>query len=165
MTEIKLNLENLTEDERKQLTELVEKANKAESKAWKPKDYEPFWAISRHGTISQIRFLTENCDEADYAIGNCFKTKEEAEFAIERFKIRAELQRYADEHNEPIDWCNDRQRKHGIHCDYTAKKLYVYFHTTCREPFQIYFSSQEIAEAAIKAVGEERIKKYLFGVE
>ena len=37
MDEIKLNMENLTKEEREQLLKLVEKANRKESKVWKPK--------------------------------------------------------------------------------------------------------------------------------
>ena len=31
-------------------------------------------------------------------------------------------------------------------------------------PFNIYFTSEEIAEKAIETIGEDRIKKYYFGV-
>ena len=165
MTEIKLNIENLTESERKQLMELVEKGSKTESKAWKPKYGEMFWRVGGVDGPYSLRWANYDGDELLYSIGNCFKTKEEAEFAIERLKIRAELQRYADEHNEPIDWDNNRQNKYGITYSHEYKELKVWFTLGIKDAFQIYFTSEEIAKAAIKAVGEERIKKYLFEVE
>lgn len=167
MNEIKVNLDNLTEEERKQLMALVEKGNKAQSKVWKPKKGEVYWTIGGCGVLYQLIWADDRNDEDSYAFGNCFRTKEKAEFALERLKIRAELQRYADEHNEgEIDWGNYKP-KYYIYYDYDngSKGVGIDYVTTWRLPFQVYFTSSIIAQNAIKAVGEDRIKKYLFGVE
>ena len=164
MNELKVNFENLTEEERAELLKLVEKANKPKNKVWKPEDREEYYFIWGRGITDGV-WSGWNIDENKYAIGNCFKTREEAQNAVERLKIRAELQRYADEHNEPIDWKNNNQEKWYIYFDYDDKRFVYMWKSFTRNCFQIYFSSEEIARAAVQAVGEERIKKYLFGVE
>lgn len=163
MNELKVNFENLTEEERAELLKLVEKANKPKSKVWKPKEGESYFAWC--GTVRNYDWDNDCIDNNNYAIGNCFKTEEEAQNAVERLKIRAELQRFADEHNEPIDWEDCITDKWYICYDYLYKIVGCSPIRIVRDCFQIYFTSREVAKAAIQSVGEERIKKYLFGVE
>lgn len=161
MNELKVNFDNLTAEERAELLKLVEKANKPKSKAWKPENGEEYYYIGNDGIVwkDSYGFIIK------YAIGNVFKTKEEAQNAVERLKIRAELQRYADEHNKPIDWENHNTDKWYICFDYDDRRFVYMWKSFTRNCFQIYFTSEEIARAAVQAVGEERIKKYLFEVE
>ena len=164
MNELKVNSENLTAEERAELLKLVEKANKPKSKVWKPKneeEYYSFWADS----VYDYSWINDFFDKGNYSIGNCFKTKKEAENAVERLKIRAELQRFADEHNEPIDWKNRNTAKWYIRFNYDDEIVECSRVRAVRDTFQIYFTSEEVAEAAVQSVGEDRIKKYLFGVE
>lgn len=166
MNELKVNFENLAEEERAELFKLVEKANKPKSKAWKPKNGELYYSCSWNGNVYSYCWSNDFFDEKNYLIGNVFKTKEEAENAVERLKIRAELQRFADEHNDkPIDWKDTNQKKWRICFDYNEGTLKYNFFYWIKDCFQIYFSSEEIAKAAVQSVGEERIKKYLFEVE
>lgn len=54
------------------------------SKRWKPKKYEWYWMIA----FSELVPVMWNADGADlsrWQIGNCFKTKEEATDALEKF--------------------------------------------------------------------------------
>lgn len=164
MNELKVNFENLTAEERAELLKLVEKANKPKSKVWKPENREEYYFIWGRGITDGV-WSGYDIDENRYSIGNCFKTEEEAQNAVERLKIRAELQRFADEHNEPIDWKNRNTAKWYIRFNYDDEIVEWSPVRTARDTFQIYFSSEEVARAAVQAVGEERIKKYLFGVE
>lgn len=167
MNELKVNFDNLTKEERAELLKLIEKANKPKSKVWKPEKGERYYSLC-FGSVSNYCWNSTGdfIDNGNYAIGNCFKTAEEAQNAIERLKIRAELQRYADEHNDkPIDWKNGNQEKWGIYFVYDNGEVRCFCSYWIRDFFQIYFTSKEIAKAAVQAVGEERIKKYLFGVE
>lgn len=165
MNELKVNFENLTAEERAELLKLVEKANKPKNKAWKPKDDEEYYYFLAGG-VYVYSWNNDFFDKGNYSTGNCFKTEKEAENAGERLKIRAELQRYADEHNDkPIDWENRNTAKWYIRFNYDDEIVEWSRVRTVRDTFQIYFSSEEVAKAAVQSVGEERIKKYLFGVE
>lgn len=93
-----------------------------------------------------------------YEYGNYYRTKEDADFARERKRLLNELESFA---------CTEiKDQKH----DY-------YYFTYCRGSHEIIigcssrftdylmFESKKDAEAAIKAVGADRIKKYYFRVE
>lgn len=160
---ITVNMENLTQDERDILLKLIKKAN-AESKVWKPKLRDDYWFINNRG----VDYFNSNEDQIDdflYSVGNCFKTKEEAEFALERQKVITELKRFAEENNEyELDWHNGKQNKYEIYYDASDEKIDVYWFYTNKRNL-IYFSSEKIAREAIKTIGEDRLKKYYFEVE
>lgn len=123
--DIKVNLNNLTEDERNTLLSLVEKGNKPKNKIWKPKYDEGYYASDSSGAVLETTWNTE-IDEQMYDIGNCFKTKKEAEFEVERLKVIAELKRYAQEHNEcEVDWSNANQFKYYLYYSYALKKFFL----------------------------------------
>lgn len=164
--QITVNMENLTNEEREQLLKLVKKSNETTKKRWRAEEHEAYYIITCDG---QIELSTEmNCpfDERIYELGNYFKTKKEAEFEVDKKLVYQELKDYALEHNEnDIDWTNVNQLKWGIFYDNESKCLdYDYWYTRCYIG-QIHFYSEETAREAVKAVGEDRIKKYLFGVE
>ena len=97
---ITINLEGLNKEEREQLLRLVEKA-KRPKKIWKPECGEWYWYIGSDGQISHCEWANDRIDRGRYSMGNCFRTKEEAEFAREKQKIKTELQRFADKYNDP----------------------------------------------------------------
>lgn len=163
---ITVNMENLSQEERSTLLSLIEKANKPKNKAWKPEKDEKYYYSYSYGSIEQDTYHDNNVDtyvhKNRYAIGNCFKTREEAEFAIERQKVITELKRYAMEHNEEkIDWNNGKQIKYSLSYQHNKNMILIdccYSSQCC----SIFFTSEEIAIAAIKEIGEERLKKYYF---
>lgn len=164
--ELKVNFENLNEEEKERLLALVEKANKPKSKVWKPKTDEKYWFVDSTGAIDWNYWSDCGVDNYRYTIGNCFETEEEAEFALENLKILAELQRYAKKHNEcEIDWNEREQIKWQFDYAYGSERIVYYSSALRRTPILPYFTSEIIAKQAVKEVGEERIKKYLFGVE
>lgn len=160
MEEIKLNMENLSPEEREQLMKLIEKANKKESKIWKPELNKAYYYIHDSGTLSDTVAAAGDWTSSRYAIGNCFRTREEAEFALERQKVIVELERFAKEHNNTAE----------------APNYFIIYNTMRKEfkiTWQVYnfcklvqsFTSVEIAQKAIEAIGEERLKKYYFEVK
>lgn len=161
---LQINMNNLTDEERATLLSLVEKANKSESKVWKPEMEEKFYTLFGYGSINELTWLNHADIIKRYEIGNCFKTKDEAKFALERQKVITELKRYALEHNEKeINWNDIGQTKFSLYFCHTSKKILVNVYNFDQTTF-IYFTSRDIAKAAIEAIGEERLKKYYFEV-
>ena len=164
MENISVDMNNLNETEREQLLTLVTKANKGKSKVCIPEDGEKYWVISSDGQqLSKYTWCGDYFEYGLLAIGNCFKTREEAEFEVERLKVIKELKDYALEHNESeIDWKN-------------KEKWYIYYDYPCSAVFSawtykmglntVYFTSSEIADNAIKSIGKNRLKKYYFEIE
>ena len=161
---LNVNMENLTESERNQLLALVKKSTEEKPKVWKPKDEEEYYYIDDSGDVSCTYCNCCIVDDDRYAIGNCYRTREEAEFALEKLKVIAELKRFAQKHNEKIDWKNSDKKKYYLYYDYSANNIACKFKQYTRMS-TIYFSSSEIAQQAIKAIGADRLKKYYFEVE
>lgn len=160
---ITLNMENLSEDEREQLMKLVEKANKMR----KPENGEQYYIIYSYGGIDLCVWCDTKEDKGRYSIGNCFKSKEETEFAVEKAKVIAELKRFAEENNErEIDWNDWTQYKFSIYCSYLHDDDIQYKESHAHKYGNtVYFTSEKIAKAAVKKIGEDRLKKYYFEVE
>lgn len=172
MEEIKVNLDNLTNEERETLLKLVEKGNKINKKRERFKIY---CCIGNDGGIvyQNDHYFNNNDNDDDtqynefhYRFGNYFQTKEEAYFARKKHLIYQQLSDYALEHNEEeIDWNNLGQFKWFIRYDSNYKEIRYCWTKFSIYINQIYFTSKEIMKDAIKEIGEDNIKKYLFGVK
>ena len=157
MENISVNFENLTEEERNTIIHLISKSKTKE--VWKPKAEENYFCIdTSNSVIMAWVWRGDRYAESDYAIGNCFKTKEEAEFAIEKLKVQAELRHYAEAHNE-----NGKETNYKIYYHKTNKSLSIQ-EIYCFLDESVTFTSFKIAEDAVTEIGADRIKKYLFNI-
>lgn len=159
MEEFKVELENLTDKEKKTFLHLVKKSKKSRRKYMN----EIYYSIAEDGNIvgsvENDTLYDENC----WKFGNYYNTKEEAEFVKQKQLVYQELKRYAVEHNtEEIDWENYLQIKYFIYCNTKSNDLGIMDVSKRKITGQVYFTSEKIAENAIKYIGEDRIKKYLF---
>ena len=123
-----------------------------------PQDGDGYWYIDDYGYILSEKWDGLDFEEFRLEIGNVFKTKEQAEFAAEKLKVEAELRKFSrpfekGEYNSYIFFYIDG--------DY----LEVGYKVSTPSQGAIYFESEEKAHQAIESVGEERIKKYIFGEE
>lgn len=165
---ITINLEGLSKEEREQLLGLVEKAKRVEKseKVWKPEYGDWYWYISSDGQVDNCEWVNGSMDLGRYAMGNCFRTREEAEFAREKQKIKTELQRYALEHNDPEKEAWNLKNSHfGLVLKHDTKDIGQTDLRIFQDESVTCFTSASIARDAIGAVGRERILKYIFGVE
>lgn len=138
-----------------------------ESKRFVPNHGDIYYFIMGDGYITDSVYCQNYVtDRHRLAMGNCFKTKEEAKFAAEKIKVYQELKNFADENNDhPIEWRQPNISNYYIYLYHDDNALYVSDCWTCQDLGQVYFSSEELAKQAIQKVGKDRIKKYLFGVE
>ena len=127
-------------------------------KRYKPEKGEKYYYISGNGTIFCELWGNDKIDKPYAKYYNVFKTKEEAEFAAERWKVMRELEMLADDDEE---W--DEENVHYT-IKYNGKSLYV---TKCWfdriHPF--FFKSIGSAQRAIDNIGEDRLKKYWLGIK
>lgn len=138
-----------------------------EEKKWGPKKGAVYWFITPDGCIDYYSYEDDETDKNFIAIGNCFQTEQQAEFMTEKLRVIHELEKFAFENNEKeIDWNDVNQTKYYLGMSQAEKIIDVFFtYKWCYTPFNIYFTSEEIAEKAIETIGEDRIKKYYFGVK
>ena len=134
------------------------KALKAEVRQEFPQDGDNYYYIEPNGRFNWIYWSESNYDLQKQALGNVFQTEEQAEFAVEKLKVEAELRKFS----RPFK-CGEINRY--IFLDTNGEFLDVV--GVCYSQYQgtIYFESDEKAHDAIESVGEDRIKKYIFGVE
>lgn len=148
-----------------------ERANQKVSKVksrniQKPKYGNEYYYIDADGCIDITQWKDCWFDETRWELGNVFLTEEKAKFAREKQKVKVELQRYADEHNDPNQKEWDGENEHCcIRYDIVDRDLTTAYLYTSQTINGIYFTSEEIAEDAANKIGIKRILKYLFDVD
>ena len=86
---INVNLLNLSEEEREQLMSLIKKANQPQKNRWRGEKNDVYYSITGDGRIVDNRESESTCDDVVYQFGNYFKTKEEAEFELNKRLVSA----------------------------------------------------------------------------
>ena len=153
----------LTEEQEKHIKEYL---GFKESKKWRPTLGERYYYVDKFGDIDYCNFDDADLDVYRVDVNNCFKTEEDALFRLEQTKVYNELKNFADENNEDeIDWENGDQQKYSFYFSHNTNSLIIDDSYMLHEMGKIYFLSRELVTQAIEKVGEDRIKKYLFGVE
>lgn len=136
---------------------------KNEIKVWEPSLGDLYYYINSNGDIKFSYYNTRSIDKR--CIGNFFKTDEEADHMVEKLKVIRELQ---DLSNIKLNM-SDYVKNNGIYYiayDFTQNRIVPLFDNISRNiPFNVYFSTKEDCEEAIKTIGEDRIKKYYFDIE
>lgn len=155
--------QNLFKSLFEQFCERSEKEEKANSCGLKNGD--TYYYITNDGQIGIAKWQGRASDFRRLALGNVFKTEKDTEFGIEKQKVRVELQRYADEHNDPDKEEWDGENEHyRIGYDIDADDFIITSGWYIIRD-DVYFTSKEIAEDAANKVGAKRIMKYLFDVD
>lgn len=155
------DIRKLIDDNWEDIKALVIEKAEAEQKL-KPKtiwdfntnDRDSYYYIDEAGYLRPDWF-DEGYFEIRRDLGNAFLTEEEAEFELERRKIEAIMRRYS----RPF---KNRSNNYFLHfynrISICIGLLWAYnYGAPC-------FESKEIAQKVIDEIGEDRLKKYWFGV-
>jgi len=156
----------IVKDFTKKLQELAnlnkeEQEKKEIKKRWRPNLGEIYFRINWDDIVS-LTWENDTYDNKYYNVRDIYKTREEAEFELERRKIMIELQNYADEHNGEI--------AHPSYAFWLALDEDDMSITVENDSFlppvgTVLFSNGDIAYDAIETIGEDRIIKYMFGID
>ena len=132
-------------------------ALKAEEQEF-PQEGDSFYSISETGNIEGgMIWGGYPVDMNRMAIGNVFRTKDQAEFAAEKLRVEAELRKFS----RKFIWGGEN----WILSMGTNKDIFLVYEDDEMNQGAVYFEDEYKALEAIEAVGKERIKKYIFGVE
>jgi len=165
MTKLEFNEENLSKEQIEQLENIVKESKK--KKVWKPKYGDKVYWIypfSEHG-IDYCTFENNDSDLLAYNMGSIFETKAQAEFELEKRKVEFEIKQCAERHNDESTLLRAETNRYFIWIDMDTKEIKVGFTRGLWNQGVIYFTNEEDCRNCIEQVGEERIKKYIFGVE
>ena len=125
-----------------------------------PQDGEEYWYIDDDAEVMNIEWYDSEYSRGRVSIGNIFRNEKEAEFAVGKLKVEAELRKFS----RPFE--NGKFNYYiSLSVDDDVVEAKVQFIGFYCSQGTIYFESEEKAQQAIEAVGEERIKKYIFGEE
>ena len=160
---------NLTEEQINAIKVLIGKdCNTEEQKEEEvpsfPQEGDTYYYLYSDGAVGYDKYHAVFDTEINrLSLGNYFKTKEEAEFEVERLKVLHEMKQFAEPKDYKWDSFNEH---HYIYCRFLNNNNFVEIGNlnSCKSD-EIYFESEEDAKACIKAVGEDRIKKYYLGIE
>lgn len=170
---LKSTLQTTNKSIEKKIKELEERINTfkttinkeiEDNKKWKPELQEFYWTIDwviNKYKVIETRWLNDNLDRFRYNLfGWCFKTKEEADFELERLEVIAEMKEFT------YEFSNDEWESNDIN------KYFLYLNKNnnimdwdCNTDIQrndLYFKSYKDIQTCIDTVGEDRIKKYYF---
>lgn len=115
-----------------------------------------YWSISESGSLTGTAWTGIKYDESCYRIGNVFKTMAEAEFEVEKRKVLHELRMMGKPFvRGKFNLVIYMEDENIIISRAILNTLYGNY----------YFRTKDEAENAIKKIGEDRIKKYLFGID
>ena len=155
------DIRKLIDDNWDEIKELIAKKIEAEQKPktiWdlKKGDEEKYYRLYNNGTIVLTTFES-SMDRLFRYLGNAFLTKEEAEFELERRKIEAIMRKYS----RPFV---DGKTNYFLACSRDSKAVVVDYYWNIDYGIPC-FESKEVAEKVINEIGEDRLKKYWYGVE
>lgn len=119
-------------------------------------DKEGYYRLYGDGRIYHLSF--NGYMDAHYRkAGGAFLTLEEAEFEAERREIGAIMRKYSS----PFEW-----GENNYYIEYVHSTPHIGIDYLSTYNFGIpYFKSREIALKVIEEIGEDRLKKYWFGVK
>lgn len=118
-----------------------------------------YWYIDSNGNVYNETWENDAIDNGRRNNGNCFLTKEDAEFDVMRRKVEATLLKYGRREFKNRDY------NFYIVYDHNGSLATILNDTFCQYSNTIYFDTEELCQKAIIVTGEENIKKYIFGVK
>lgn len=125
---------------------------------WDLKEGDTYYVISGYGEVLETTWKY-NIDSNSRKIGNAFLTKEEAEFEVERRKVETEMLQLGGRRKMKRDEDN-----YYISYDEKTGNFAYLMRIWVNVQGLIFFDSAIDAIDAVQEIGEDRIKKYIFGV-
>lgn len=150
---------NLQEENKALKERIAELEEQEKDEQGLPQEDDFYWYVDPTGRALIGEWEGFNIAKDMLEIGNIFQTEEQAEFAAEKLKVEAELRKFSrpfkegENENWFILWGTYKKE---VQIDWSRKLI---------RQGTIYFESRKKANEAVESVGEERIKKYIFGVE
>ena len=123
-----------------------------------PQYGDEYWCIGDWLLPTRSVYEDDYTDRGRKYSGNIYKTKEQAEFAVEKLKVEAELRKFSRPFKEDED-------NYFIQINSSYNNIVIDTEEGYQTQGTTYYETRNETLLAIDTVGEDRIKKYIFGVE
>ena len=147
------NTERLINDLQNELNGLKEQKDildKEENKVWKPNKGETYFCVCFDGSPHRYVWIGNDEDKEAYEIGNCVKTKKEAEDMVFCIKLYAKLKKFAKENNE---WEKNQEKYFVFYYNNETDEILIECLANNYNDFgTIMFSSEDLCEKAIEKI-------------
>ena len=155
-----MNLQEELKSLKERIAELEEQVEEEYVKGEQafPQSGDDYWFVDAEGNVVCTTYTEYHDDKRKMEIGNIFKTKEQAKFASEKLMVEAELRKFSIPFKEDENNC-------FIQINSSYNNIVIDTDEGYQTQGTIYYETRKEALLAIESVGEERIKKYIFGVE
>ena len=141
--------------------EKEEKENKSTNKRWRGRCGQNYYYVTHDNNVRCKTDYYTSVDEFRYDTRNYFRSEQEAQKYANVIETERQLKKFADEHNDKIDWTNINQDKWSLYHSYSGYEVSIAIRCVTKDAGVIYFSSREIARQAIDEIGTDKIKEYL----
>ena len=141
----------------------IEKIQKKPKSVWDLTEEYKYYYINCYGEIDSTFYDGYEEDVDIIKCGNAFLTREEADHEAERRKCEAILLKYGT--RDMMSLANYLTDKFYIIYNNYDNLIEIESKQFTHTQGTIYFKSKELAQKAIKEVGEDRLKKYVFNVK
>lgn len=153
--ELYMNLQMEINSLKQRITELE---GQVEQEKEFPQVEDDYWYVNGDAETMLAVWYGDDYDKGRLSIDNVFKTRNQVDFVAEKLKVEAELRKFS----RPFA---DGEENNHIKYSPSFDELSVLTSFSYQDQGVFYFESEEKAQQAISTVGEDRIKKYIFGVE
>lgn len=124
-----------------------------ENKRWRADITSHYWCVNSFNLACKDYEGKENVDDFRYYSHNYFRTEEEAKTYARVLETEMLLKKYADEHNG--EFCGT---KYQLYIDDNKSLLAAAVYERINKGRIVWFSSENIAQNAIKEIGENASK-------
>ena len=157
-------------DIQKEILELHKVLNEPDEPAgqWKPEMGDTYYAIVSSGELASDLWGGDRVDRDRLALGDVYRTREEAEQIVKNRKVHVELQELADRawdySGEVLDWDKLGQNKYRT-CLYFQhpSKLTWSIAGNSIDGCAVYFPTEQSLKAAWDTIGHDRMIAYVKG--
>lgn len=120
---------------------------------------EAYYFVEEEGKVRHFKELNDHVDNNQFNSLNYFNNKNYAEYVALKENLMRKLDKFAWEHNAKVINWYDCSTKYYIKFEIDIKKFRIYRCISCRSN-DIYFTSEEIAEKALKKFKDDLMKLY-----
>ena len=149
---------NLQEELKASKVRIAELEERVEQEKEFPQVEDDYWYVNGDAETMLAVWYGDDYDKGRLSIDNVFKTRNQVDFVAEKLKVEAELRKFS----RPFEY---GKFNYCLLFDIDGNNFRTDVTSYCPSQGAIYFESEEKAQEAVSTVGEERVKKYIFGVE